>query len=102
MKLKKNDNVRIIKGKDRGKNGKVIQVFPKLEKVVVEGLNIRVKHMRPRKQGETGQKIEFSAPMDASKVIFNCPKCGRTARLGFKYLDNKEKVRICKKCKEVV
>jgi large subunit ribosomal protein L24 len=102
MKLKKNDNVRIISGKDKGKTGKIIQVFPKLNKIVVEGLNIRIKHMRPKKQGEKGQKIEFSAPLDASKVAFNCPKCGRVSRIGYKFLENKDKVRICKKCNEMI
>lgn len=102
MKIKKNDNIRVICGKDRGKTGKIIQVFPKEDKIVVEGLNIHYKNLRPRKQGEKGQRIEFSAPLAAAKVMFHCPKCGRFVRLGSKILDNKQKVRICKKCKEVV
>lgn len=102
MKLKKNDKIKIISGKDKGKTGKIIQVFPKLNKIVVEGLNIRIKHMRPKKQGEKGQKIEFSAPLNASKAVFSCPKCGRVSRIGYKFLENKDKVRICKKCNEII
>jgi len=102
MRFKKNDTVKIITGKDRGKTGKVIQVFPKEDKIVVEGLNIHYKNLRPRKQGEKGQRIEFSAPFNVSKAMFNCPKCGRFVRLGYKILENRQKVRICKKCQEVV
>jgi len=65
MKIKKNDNVKIIAGKDKGKTGKVAQVFPQHNKVVVEGLNVRFKHMRPKRQNEKGQRIEYSAPLDA-------------------------------------
>ena len=69
MKIKKNDTVKIVAGKDKGKTGKIIQVFPKDDKVVIEGLNIHRRHMRPRKQGEKGQRIEYSAPINVSNVI---------------------------------
>lgn len=101
MKIKSNDKVKVIAGKDRGKEGKVIQVFPKNDKVVVEGLNIMKKHLRPKKQGEKGQVIELAAPMSISNVMLVCEKCGSPTRIGFK-VDEKSKKRICKKCKEEI
>ncbi len=100
MKIKKGDKVKIICGKDKGKTGKVLKVSPSTQKVSVEGLNLRTKHMRPRKEGETGQRIQFPAPMDISNVILICPKCSKETRVSFKILKDKKKVRICKKCKE--
>ena len=101
MKIKTNDRVKIVAGKDRGKEGKVIQVFPKEGKVVVEGLNIMKKHLRPRKQGEKGQVIELAAPFNASNVMLLCEKCGKPTRVGYK-IEEKGKNRICRKCKEVI
>ncbi len=123
MKIKKNDKVKITAGKDKGKTGKVLQVFPSRNKASIEGLNLLIKHMRPRKQGEKGQRIEFPAPMDLSNMMLVCPKCNKPARIRFKYLEvtkgasaiseqnlpagktgkkQKKKVRICAKCKGVV
>jgi len=102
MKIKKNDNVKIICGKDRGRKGKVIRVLPRENKVIVEGLNLKIKHMRPRKEGEKGQRIQFPAPLNISNAMFICPKCGKSTRIEYKVLDSKKKVRICKKCKEVI
>lgn len=101
MKIKVNDKVKIIGGKDRGKDGKVIQVFPKEEKLVVEGMNIMKKHLRPNKKGEKGQVVELSAPMHLSSVLLICPKCDKPGRVGFK-LDGDKKKRICKKCQEFI
>ncbi len=102
MKIKKNDTVKIIAGKDKGKKGKVIQVFIKQQKVVVEGLNLRYKHMRPKKQGEKGQRIEYSAPMHASNVMLIDSKTDKVTRVSFKKLESGEKVRISKKSGEVI
>lgn len=102
MKIKKGDNVKIISSKDAGKKGKIIRVLAGENKVVVEGLNLRIKQMRPKKEGEKGQRIQFPAPLNISNVMFVCPKCGKTSKIGYKFLDNKKKVRICKKCKEVI
>lgn len=102
MKIKKNDKVQIISGKDKGKQGKVLQVFPREGRVSVEGLNLRIKHMRPRKQGEKGQKIQFPAPLNISNIMFTCPHCNRPTRVGYKILiteKEKKKIRVCKKCK---
>ncbi|NCF75122.1 MAG: 50S ribosomal protein L24 [Xanthomonadaceae bacterium] len=102
MKIKKNDKVKIILGKDRGKSGKVLKVAKNFKKVSVEGLNLRIKHMRPKKEGEKGQKIQFSAPMDISNVMLICPKCSKPTRVKYKKLEDKSKVRVCKKCKEII
>ncbi len=101
MKIKVNDQVRITKGKDRNKSGKVIQVFPLAGKVVVEGLNIMKKHMRTKKQGEKGQMIELSAPLRTANVMLLCPKCSRATRVSYKIEAGKKK-RACKECKEVI
>jgi len=105
MKIKKNDKVQIISGKDKGKQGKVLQVFPKEGKVSVEGLNLMIKHMRPRREGEKGQKIQFPAPLSISKAMLVCPRCNRLTRVGYKILiseKEKRKIRICKKCKQAI
>jgi len=101
MKIKTNDNVKIVAGKDKGKEGKVIQVFAKEGKIVVEGMNIMKKHLRPKKHGEKGQVIELAAPFDASNAMLICEKCGKPTRVGYK-VEEKSKNRICKKCKEVI
>ena len=109
MKIKKGDKVKIIAGKDKGKTGKVLQVFPSRDRSSIEGLNLLIKHMRPRKQGEEGQRIEFPAPINNSNLLFVCPKCGKGTRIGYKKLEvsvndkkKNKKVRVCKKCKEIV
>ncbi len=101
MKIRINDMVKISAGKDKGKTGKVIQVFPSIQKVVVEGLNKAVKHMKPRQAGQKGQKIEFSAPLPASRVALVCGSCTKATRVGFK-IAGKIKVRVCKKCGQEV
>lgn len=97
MKIKKDDQVLIISGKDRLKKGKVLDVFPKEEKVVVEGVNIRKKHVRPKKSGEKGQTVQIPSAISLSNVKLICPKCGQPARIGHKMVD-KNKYRVCKKC----
>ena len=101
MKIKTNDKVKVISGKDAGKIGKVIQVFPKEEKVVVEGVNIMKKHMKKRKQGEKGQKIELAAPMYVGKVALVCPRCDKNTRVSYK-VEADLKKRVCKKCNELI
>jgi len=102
MKIKKGDLVKIMTGKDRGKEGKVIQIFLEMKKLIVEGCNKRIKHLKPKKQREKGQKIEFDAPINISNVQLICTKCKKITRIGYKKLENKEKVRICSKCKELI
>ena len=97
MKIKKNDQVQILSGKDRGKRGKVLKVFPKIGKIIVENLNLVKRHRKPRTGGEKGQRVEVPAMISASKVMLVCPICGKPARIGYKVV-GEEKVRICKKC----
>ncbi len=106
MKIKKNDTVKVIAGKDKGKGGKITQVFPKLNKVVVEGVNIAHKHVRSNRKGDSGQKLEYSSPLSVSNVMLVCTKCGEPTRVGSKIhkgTDGKDKkVRACKKCSESI
>ena len=101
MKIKTNDNVKVMSGKDAGKTGKVIQVFPKEEKVVVEGVHIMKKNIKANKKGEKGQQIELSAPLHVSKLMLICPKCSRETRVGYR-LEANDKKRVCRKCKELI
>lgn len=98
MKIKKNDQVNILAGKDRGKKGKVLRVLSAENKVIVEGLNIVKKHVRPRKEGEKGQRVEIPGKIDLSNVMLVCPKCGKATRIEYK-ITEKNKFRVCKKCK---
>ncbi len=97
MKIKKGDLVQMLTGKDRGKRGRVLGVYPKENRVIVEGLNIVKKHRRPRRVGEKGQMVEIPRAVDASNVALVCSKCGERARLGYSIAEGK-KYRICKKC----
>lgn len=97
MKIHKNDTIKISIGKDKGKSGKVLKVFPKENKILVENLNMFKKHARPKKQDEKGQIILISKPINASNAAVICPSCGKTTRIGYK-VDGKNKTRICKKC----
>jgi len=106
-KIKSGDRVKVIAGKDKGKKGKVLQVFSKQNRVSVEGINLAIKHLRPKRQGEKGQKIEFPAAMNASNLMLLCPKCNRPTRVRYKILNKlagkiNKKVRICSKCKELI
>jgi large subunit ribosomal protein L24 len=97
MKIKVNDTIKIMSGKDRGKTGKVIQVFPIQEKVVVENVNVIKRHLKTRKQGEKGQVLELAAPFSLSNVQVVCPHCSKTVRIGYK-MDGDKKKRFCRKC----
>ena len=101
MKIKKNDIVLIISGKDRGKKEKVISVFPKTSKAVVENVNLVKKHLRPKKQGEKGQIVKIPKPISVSNIKLICSKCGQVTKVGYSITNNK-KFRICKKCGQEV
>jgi large subunit ribosomal protein L24 len=101
MKIRKNDIVLILSGKDRGKKGKVIESFPKESRIVVEGLNLRKKHVRAKKSGEKGQIVSLPASINVSNVKIICGKCGKAARIGVK-AEGGKKYRICKKCKQEI
>jgi len=102
MKIKTGDKIKVLQGKDKGKQGKVIQVMLKDNRVVVEGVNLFIKHVKPKREREKGQRVEFPAAMDVSKVMLICPRCSKAARVGHKTLENGKRVRICAKCKDVV
>jgi large subunit ribosomal protein L24 len=97
MKLKKGDKVKIITGKDKNKQGKILKVFPKKNKVLVEGLNLYKKHVKPRRQGEKGEIVNVPRPLYASNVMLVCSSCGKAVRVGFRF-EGEKKVRYCKKC----
>ena len=101
MKVKKGDTVQVLSGNDKGKKGEVLEVMPKDSKVVVKGVNVRKKHIKPRRQGEEGGIIPVECAIDSSKVNVVCPKCGKSTRVEYKVEDDK-KVRICKKCGAVI
>lgn len=96
-KIKKGDQVKMLTGKDNGKSGKIVGVFSEEGKVVVDGLNLMKKHLRPKKEGEKGQRVEIPRKIDVSNVALICPKCGKETRVGFRVTE-KGKFRICKKC----
>ena len=97
MRIKKGDTVLIISGKDKGRKGKVLKALPERDKIMVDGINLRKKHVRPKKSGEKGQIVEISALINISNVKFICSKCSKTTKIGYKF-GEKEKYRICKKC----
>ena len=101
MKLKTGDNVIIVAGKDKGKKGKIVRVLPSKNKVVVEGLNMTKKHMRPRKTGEKGTMVNTAMPMSASNVMVADPKTGKPTRIGKKRVGDKF-VRVAKKSNQEV
>jgi large subunit ribosomal protein L24 len=95
--IKKGDEVKMLAGKDKGKTGKVLEVRPKEQKIVVEGLNIRVRFSKPRRQGEKGQRLELPAPFLAGKVMLVCPNCGKPTRIGHE-VNEQGNFRKCRKC----
>jgi large subunit ribosomal protein L24 len=100
-KIKKKDLVIVISGDDKGKKGEVIKVFPEEDKVLVSKVNIVKKHMRPT-QTTPGGIREIEKPIHISKIKLICPKCNQPTRVGFTFLSSGEKVRYCKKCKEMI
>lgn len=97
MKIKKGDKVEVILGKDRGRSGEVLKVFPKSKAVVVKGLNIFKKHIKPS-QGQKGQIIEKEGKLAISKVMLLCPKCQKKSRVAYSIDKTGQKSRLCKKC----
>lgn len=96
--VKKGDTVVMLSGKDKGKKGKILEVSPKEQKLIVEGLNMVTKHVKPRKQGDAGGIIKAESAMYACKVMAICPKCNKPTRLGHKIAADGTKTRNCKHC----
>ena len=101
-KIKKNDTVKIITGKDKGKTGKVINVFPGNGRALVQGLNLVKKHARRTREDQQGGIIQKESPVDVSNLMVVCQKCGKPTRVGFSLLSDGTKTRICRKCKEII
>jgi large subunit ribosomal protein L24 len=101
MKVKKDDKVIVIAGKNRNATGKVMRTFKKTNKIVVEKVNMQKKHIK-KTQSRPGEIITYEAPMNASNVKILCPSCNKATRVGYIILENKKKQRICKKCKQSI
>ena len=98
MRIKKGDNIIVISGKDRGKQGKIIKVLPNNEKVIVGNINLKKRHQRPKTGGKKGEKIEAPRPIPSSTVALVCKNCGKPTRAGRQILPDGKKIRICKRC----
>jgi len=102
MKIKKEDQVIVISGKDKGKKGRVLRVIPKYNKIIVENVNVVKKHQKPTQQIREGGIIEQPMPVDVSKVMLVDPSTGTPTRVGYKFLEDGTKVRYAKKSGEIV
>ena len=121
MKFKKGDLVLITAGKDKGRTGKIMKSLPRELKVLVEGINLKKKHVRPKKEGEKGQVVDIPVPLNISNIKMVCPKCGKATRVGYKIEKdiypvksaeggvapkaqqfNRVKKRVCKRCKQEI
>jgi large subunit ribosomal protein L24 len=100
--IKKNDTVMVIAGKEKGKSGKVMRIIPKKDRAIVEKLNIVKRHLKPSQQARQGGILEREAPIQMSNLMLICSKCTDPTRVGFRILEDNRKVRYCKKCSEVI
>ena len=100
--IKKNDTVLVITGREKGKKGRVISLYPSKDMLLIERTNIIKRHMKPSKKYTQGGIIEKEAPLHMSNVMLICPKCGKPTRIGNTVLSDAGKTRTCKKCKEVI
>jgi len=101
-KIRKNDTVRVIAGKDKGKSGKIITVFPGKGRALVQGINFIKKHAKRTREDQQGGIIQMESPMSVSNLMVVCQKCNKITRIGFSTLTDGTKTRICKKCKELI
>ncbi len=97
MKIKKGDTVEILSGNDKGKTGEVLETIPAKGRIIVKGINMRKKHIKPKKQGEEGGIISVECSIDSSKANVVCPKCNKGVKVAIKN-ENGKKIRVCKKC----
>ncbi len=104
IRLKKNDRVKVLSGKDKNKEGKIIRrvLSKNRDLIVVEGVNIVSRHVRPSQNNPQAGIIKQEAPIYASKVMLVCPQCGKPTRISSSFLENGKKVRVCKKCHEII
>ena len=102
QKIRKGDLVLVVAGKDRGKQGRVQRVIPQSERVVVEGVNLARKHVKPRPGVQRAGIVTIEASLSVSNVMLLCPHCNRGSRMRFSVLEDGKKVRVCKRCKEAI
>jgi large subunit ribosomal protein L24 len=102
VRLKKNDEVLVIAGKDRDKTGRILKIFPARERVIVEGVNRVKRHRKPTQKDQHGGIKDEERPLHVSNVMMLCPSCKKKTRLGLKTLGAKERARFCKRCEAVV
>ncbi|OEU50836.1 MAG: 50S ribosomal protein L24 [Desulfobulbaceae bacterium S3730MH12] len=100
--LKKNDQVEVITGKDKGRVGKILRVLKDQDKVVVERINMIKRHTKPTEMNQQGQIVDKEAPIHVSNIQLICPECTKTGRIGKKILEDSTKVRFCKNCGESI
>lgn len=100
--IKKNDSVLVISGKEKGKSGRVLTVYPSKGSLLVEKINMIKRHMKPSRKYTQGGIIEKEAPIHISNIMMICPKCNKPTRIGSTALQSGKKVRVCKKCREVM
>ncbi len=102
MKIRKDDTVMVIAGKDKGKTGKLRFSYPKKERVMVEGINFIKRHVRARGRVRQAGIIQLEAPIPMSNVMLLCSRCNRPTRVSFRFLEDGRKVRVCNRCSEVI
>ena len=101
MKIRKKDKVKIMYGKDKGKQGVIEKVYPKSRKVVIQGVNLYKRHVKKNEQMPQGGIIDVPRPIDVSKIMLICPKCQKVTRIGYK-VEKSKKIRICQKCESKI
>lgn len=102
LKLKKGDKVEVITGKDRGKKGKILKVYPKKEKLIVEGINLIKRHTKPTQKNPQGGIVEKEATVEISNIMLVCPSCGEKTRIGKHIDEDGQRVRLCKQCNQPI
>ena len=100
--IKKGDQVVVVSGKEKGKTGRILRVFPKKQRAVVERVNFVKKHTKPSQKNRQGGIVEKEASLHVSNLLLYCARCEKGSRIGFKILGNKTKVRYCKRCNELM
>jgi len=100
--IKKGDNVYVLTGKDKGKKGRVEKVFPAIGKAIVAGINVATKHQKAKKGVKQVGRITINMPLNISNLALMCEKCGKHVKMGYKILENGDKVRTCKKCGDII
>lgn len=102
LKFKRGDKVSILAGKDKGKTGRILKLLPENKAVIVEGINLVKKHLRRRSESEPGGIKEIPSPVNISNIILFCPNCNRGTRYSIKILEDKSKIRLCKRCNRTI